>query len=59
MWDFPKQLHLEMVERVLYGCSCPEVTIAGKVYRILFDNDVNAQLQYKTMKASDIYASCS
>ena len=57
MWDFPKQLDIEMVEikYVFYGPCSPKV-VTGKGYQISFDDIVNAQFWYKSMKAHNIYA---
>ena len=57
MWDFPKQLDIEMVEikYVFYGPCSPEV-VTGKGYQISFGDIANAQFRYKYMKAHNIYA---
>ena len=57
MWDFPKQLDIEMVEikYVFYSPCSPEV-VTGKEYQIPFDDITNAQFRYKSMKVHDIYA---
>ena len=57
MWDFPKQLDIEMVEikYVFYSPCSPEV-VMGNGYQISLDDIANAQFQYKSMKVHTIQA---